>query len=240
MFNQQVKQSTRLGVSLVEMMMALLIAAVIMIAVYKTMQLQWRGLSQSTEEAKIGAEAKRVLEQLSRNLRNSGYNPRNTVYDFKDLSRRIGIMAAYPEAVVFSADLVGSTSEAPDGIINSAATLDKQLMPVEGNTDAREIQAIRLHGKKLELFMRVGNQSHWQLMSQGVERFLITYYDDSGRAIPFSLANSSTNGATLSKIHRLDLLLKLSDQFQNQLLTAESTTTVQLRNPPFLTPSKSQ
>lgn len=225
------------GFTIVEMMVSSLIAIVILVAVYQTMRLQWRNLSMATEEAGLLSESKRLLAQVTQTLRNAGYNPTATPYDTgNDPTRRIGIVAAYADAIVVTSDTLSPAGAVPDGRILTATTLDARLMPVAGKTDAREVTAYRLRDGGIEWFTRIENRDAWVKLANGVNRFLVRYIDDKGE--PLSNPKASTDPTKLKTIRRLDISLELSAPFRGKALHSEATTSLTLRNPAFLTPQE--
>ncbi len=237
LFKQKENERDAKGYSLVELLIATLLAAVVMAAIYQTVRLYWQNLHRTTREAKLLANVKRTLGRVEKELRNSGYNPLAIPYDTEnDLTRRIGIVAAWPDRIVLSSDLISATGS-PDGLILTASTLDRQLSPVAGRTDGREISSFRLYNGQLQQYVAAPEQQgRWQILTKGVRRLLFTYFDANGE--PIATDRLYNDPKTLKDIHRLDIFLELEERAAVKPIKASTKVSVLLRNLPVLTPTQ--
>lgn len=226
----------RSGFSMVELMIASVLALVIMGSVYQLFRLHWQIMQKGTLQSQLLGESKRLVNHIGRRLRNSGYNPLAVEANLsQSRARFFGLLYAAPEEIIFSEDVVNRTGlKESDGYLNSHETLTKDHRPQPGSTSASEISGFRLHDGRLETYRNDRNGvGTWELMSNMVGQLHFQYWKGEQE---FSISGASPSLQELATISAITVTIGLEQQGGRNRVQASTSTNVKLRNRPSLTP----
>ena len=150
------------GFTLVEVLVAMSISLVVIMALYSAFTLQYKHINVQEQVAEMQQSARVAMDRMIKDIRMAGYNPTRA-----STSPAIGIINAAADSIQFTLDV---TNAAGTGI-PEGDTLDMNENITFGIFTAGDIQRL---GRKATA------GGNYQTMAEHIQSVLFTYYDGNG------------------------------------------------------------
>jgi len=231
------------GFTLVELMVSLVIASIVVGAMYSTYVIQRRthAVQQATSEMQQNVRAALVL--LAGDLKMAGYDPTGVGGFGFSKSATFSNGNSLTEAVTTSSTTLAFTSD-----LDEDGTIDKAAEDIngDGNNDMSEMEQIayKLKDNELQRYSTRNGIVEWQIVAENIEAISFDFLDEDGTSItPISATNTddfrTVRMALLARSEGIDKNQKsatytapwvtfgpFNDNFQRRMLV----TSVKLRN----------
>ncbi len=167
------------GFTLVELMVAITVASIVIIAMYAAYRLQVQTAAAQDSVTQMQQNQRAGLDILIDDLRMAGYDPEETDKFGFEISATFSDGAANTEAVTTNATTLAFTLD-----VDGDGNLDKSPEDVNGDgvIDMAEMEQIayRLNNMKLERYSTIAGTSEWQTVAEDIEAIELYYTLEDG------------------------------------------------------------